>query len=104
MQKSDTSYEHIQIDEKGTAFIKNTNTKVVELISEQNAYGWSPEEIYFQHPYLSLAQIYSAFAYYWDHSEEINFDLSVRQKEIASFRTNSSSKLLQNKLKTQKAG
>ena len=30
-------------------------------------YGWSPEEIHWQHPNLSLAQIYAALAYYHDH-------------------------------------
>ncbi len=27
------------------------------------AYGWSPEEMHFQHPDLTLGQIYSALAY-----------------------------------------
>ena len=104
MQKFETSYEHIQTDEKGIAFIKNTNTKISELISEHIAYGWSPEEIYFQHPYLTLAKIYSAFAYYWDHYNEINNELSARQKKIASIKSTLQSKLLQNKLRTKKAG
>ncbi|MBF0328235.1 MAG: DUF433 domain-containing protein [Nitrospirae bacterium] len=34
--------------------------KVVELVVEKIAYGWSPEELHFQHPYLTLGQIYSA--------------------------------------------
>jgi uncharacterized protein (DUF433 family) len=31
------------------------------------AYGWSPEEMHYQHPPLSLAQIHAALAYYFDH-------------------------------------
>ncbi len=38
--------------------------KVVELVVEQRTYGWSPEELHFQHPYLTLRQIHSAPAYY----------------------------------------
>jgi len=39
--------------------------KVVESVVEQQAYGWSPEELRFQHPYMTLGQIHSALAYYW---------------------------------------
>jgi hypothetical protein len=42
------------------------------VVAEVMAYGWSPEELHFQHPYLSMGQIHSALAYYWDHEEEIN--------------------------------
>ncbi|OGQ79996.1 MAG: hypothetical protein A2289_01440 [Deltaproteobacteria bacterium RIFOXYA12_FULL_58_15] len=41
--------------------------KVIVLVLEKSAYGWSPEELHFQHPYLTMGQIYSALSYYWDH-------------------------------------
>jgi hypothetical protein len=44
------------------------------------AYGWSPGEMHFQHPDLTLGQIYSALAYYWDHQEEIDNDIKKRLK------------------------
>ena len=75
MSSVETRYEHIVIDEKGVPIITGTTMKVVELVSEKIAYGWSPEELHFQHPYLTLGQIYSALAYYWDHMEEINQDI-----------------------------
>jgi hypothetical protein len=31
--------------------------------------------IYFQHTYLTLWQIHSALAYYWDHREELDRDI-----------------------------
>jgi len=31
-----------------------------------------------QHPYLTLGQIYSALAYYWDHQEELDRDIERR--------------------------
>jgi len=52
--------------------------KVIEIILEKTAYGWSPEELYFQHPYLTLGQIYSALAYYWDHQDELDRDIEQR--------------------------
>ena len=58
--------------------ISGTTMKVVELVMAQMAYGWSPEELRFQHPYLTLGQIYSALAYYWDHQEELDADIERR--------------------------
>ena len=52
--------------------------KVVELITSVQAYGWSPEELHFQYPHLSMSQIYSALAYYWEHKEEIDIDMKRR--------------------------
>jgi hypothetical protein len=52
--------------------------KVVELVMAQKAYGWSPEELHFQHPYLSMSQIHSALAYYWEHKETLDADIERR--------------------------
>ncbi len=67
MSVVETRYEHVLLDEAGVPIISGTNMKVIELVLEKIAYGWSPEELHFQHPYLSLGQIHSAPAYYWDH-------------------------------------
>jgi uncharacterized protein (DUF433 family) len=67
-----TPYEHIVFEDKGVAVVADSRMKVAQLVSEVMAYGWSPEELHFQHPHLSMGQIHSALAYYWDHQEEIN--------------------------------
>jgi len=38
-------------------------------VLDKIAYGWSPEEIQYQHPQLTLGQVYSALAYYADRQE-----------------------------------
>lgn len=63
MPETMTTYEHVQLDGTGVPIIVGTNMKVVELVMAQLAHGWSPEELHFQHPYLSLGQIHSALAY-----------------------------------------
>jgi len=80
MSSVQTPYEHIILDDKGTPVIAGTTMKVVELIVEKLAYGWSAEELYFQHPYLTLGQIYSALAYYADHQAELERDTEDRLK------------------------
>ena len=46
--------------------------KVKELVAERLAWGWSPEELLVNHPYLTMGQIFSALAYYADHQDEID--------------------------------
>jgi hypothetical protein len=41
---------HIILDERGVAWIDDTNMKVIEVVLDKLAHGWSPEEIHFQHP------------------------------------------------------
>jgi uncharacterized protein (DUF433 family) len=82
MAEPATTYAHITVDEHGIPWIAGANTKVVELVAEVHAYGWSPEELAHQHPHLSLAQIHSALAYYWDHRDEIEADLRRRQERV----------------------
>jgi len=73
-----TKYDHVVLNEKQVPIIEGTNMKVIEVVLEKTAYGWSPEELHFQHPYLTLGQIYSALAYYWDHQEDLDKDIERR--------------------------
>ena len=43
--------------------------------------GWSAEEIVLQYPYLSLAEVHAALAYYHDHSEEIDREMAAELAE-----------------------
>ena len=96
-----TTYEHVQIDDGGVPIIAGTNMKVVELVMAQLAHGWSPEELYFQHPYLSLGQIHSALAYYWDHKEELDADIERRRQYAEKARREAGPSPLANKLRDQ---
>ena len=73
-----TPYQHIVLDDRGVPLIAGTTMKVVELVTSQQAHGWSPEELAFQYPYLTMGQIHSALAYYWDHQEELDADMARR--------------------------
>jgi uncharacterized protein (DUF433 family) len=79
---ANTFYEHIELNNEGIPFIAGTNMKVVELVVGKITYGWSPEELYFQYPYLSMGQIHSALAYYWDNQKEIEQDIEQRLQRV----------------------
>jgi len=77
-----TVYEHIVIDETDVPHIAGTTMKVVELVDSHLAYGWSPEELHFQYPHLTLGEIYAALAYYWDHKADIDADRLRRERYV----------------------
>jgi uncharacterized protein (DUF433 family) len=68
---------HIRLDDRGVAWIDDTNIKVIEVAVDKLAHGSSPEEQAYQYPHLSLAQIHAALSYYYDHQAE--FDAQIEQ-------------------------
>ncbi len=101
MSTVQTRYEHIVLDETQVPVIAGTNMKVIELVVERTAYGWSPEELHFQHPYLTLGQIHSALAYYWDHQEELDQDIERRLRRTEQLQQRMGSSPLVARLKAQ---
>ena len=83
---AETRYEHIVLDSSRVPMILGTTMKVIELVLAQVAHGWSAEELRIQFPQLSLGQIYSALAYYWDHHEELDKDIEQRAKKANDIR------------------
>ena len=96
-----TRYEHVVLNEENVPSIAGTTMKVVELVVEQQAYGWSPEELHFQHSYLTLGQIHSALAYYWDHREELDRDIQRRLERVTELRRTARPSPLVARLRTQ---
>jgi uncharacterized protein (DUF433 family) len=76
----------IEIDNEGVPWIRGANTKVVEVVLDKMAYGWSPEEMHFQHPHLSLAQIHAALSYYYEHQAEVDADIEKRDRYVEELR------------------
>ena len=62
----------IEIDNRGVAWIAGTKVKVTEVVLDKIAYGSSPEEIHFQHPDLSLAQIHAALTFYYENQAQLD--------------------------------
>jgi uncharacterized protein (DUF433 family) len=73
---------HIYLDDRGIAWVDDTNVKVIEVVLDKVADGLSPEEIHFQHPDLSLAQIHAALSYYYDHQAEIDAEIERQVREV----------------------
>jgi uncharacterized protein (DUF433 family) len=81
-----TTYPHIRLDDRGVAWIDDTNVKVIEVVLDRLAYGWSPEEIHFQHPQLSLSQIHAALAHYYDHQTALDTEIAHQEQAVRRLR------------------
>ncbi len=79
-------YPYVEHDDQGVPFIAGTTMKVVELVMAQRAHGWSPEELSFQFPRISMAQIHSALAYYWDNQQQLDADIERRTEAAEALR------------------
>lgn len=93
-----TVVSQIEIDDRGVAWIAGANTKVIEVVLDKIAHGWSPEEMHFQHPHLSLAQIHSALAYYYEHKGKIDTQIERELREAQELSAASADPVFRKKL------
>lgn len=92
----------IELDARGIAWIGGTRVKVSEVVLDKIAYGWSPEEIHFQHPHLSLAQIHAALTYYYENQSELDAQMRSAFEESGKLASEVSDPHLRRKLSNLK--
>jgi uncharacterized protein (DUF433 family) len=66
----------------GKPVIAGTRIKVSQIALEYERLSWTPDEIIAAHPHLTLAQVHTALAYYYEHIAEINADLR-REEQLS---------------------
>lgn len=93
------AYAHIELDAGGVPVVAGTRTKVIEIALDQLAHHWSAEEIRRQHPHLSLGQIHSALAYYFDHREALDREIAEQLNEVEQLRQQAGSSPVAAKLR-----
>jgi len=76
----------IEVDEKGVARIAGTRMKVTDLVLDKMANGSTPEEMARQFPPLTMAQIHSALAYYYEHKAELDLQIECDRRSIEELR------------------
>jgi uncharacterized protein (DUF433 family) len=101
MPMKSMSYAHIGYNNRGAPIIQGTTMKVVELVEAQRAFGWSPEELHFQFPHITLGQIHSALGYYWDHKAELDAEITRRDRHAEEARRKAGASPIACKLRDQ---
>ena len=57
---------------------------MIEVVVEKLSHGSSPEEMHFQHPHVSLAQIHAALAYYHDNQATMDEEIERQVEQYES--------------------
>jgi uncharacterized protein (DUF433 family) len=76
---------HIVLDDHGKAYVDGTRTSVSMIVMDKMN-GLTPEQIHNSYPYITLAQIYAALAYYYDHQRELDAEIAADAVDIAQQR------------------
>lgn len=98
-----TIAEHIEITLGvcgGKPRIAGHRIRVQDIAVWYEQMNLTPDEIVYHHPSISLADVYAALAYYYDHREEIQADIRVGERLAAEVQAQTPSKL-QQKLQQQ---
>lgn len=61
-------------------------TRVAMIVADYLWRGWSAEEIVRQYSYLTLAEVHSALAYYFDNRDEIEDELAQEYRDVAEWK------------------
>lgn len=83
---NDTGYRHILIMKDGRVMIAGTRIKVELVVIATNHHKLSPEEICKYWPPLTLGQVHSALAYYYDNKELVEHLVEVGEELAEAIR------------------
>jgi uncharacterized protein (DUF433 family) len=96
-----TAYPHIEIRADGKLWLIGTQIKVIEVVLDRLAHHWDADEIQRSHPHLSLGQIYSCLAYYYDHQADMDRLIDEQLQVVNRLRSQNGESMLLAKLKAQ---
>jgi uncharacterized protein (DUF433 family) len=83
---STVEYAHITVGPDNVPMLTGTRIKVVEIVLDHLAHGSDAQEIHREFPHLSLGQIYSALAFYYDNQDKMEAEISRRIERSEEFR------------------
>jgi hypothetical protein len=78
-----SSYPHIVKAPGSPAHLEShPRTRVAMIVMDYLGRGLGPEDIVRHYPYLHLAEVHAAMAYYHDHQQEIDAEIQAELAEL----------------------
>src|SRR5688572_11101788 len=74
----------VWLDEQGQPRIQGTRFKVIHIARDRRN-GLDVDAIHAAYPFLSLAQIHAALAYYYEHQQELDARMEQDDRELEAF-------------------
>ena len=79
----------------GQARIAGHRIRVMDIVVWHERCRWTPDEIVARYPQLTLAQVYAALSYYWDHVDEIRQAIAEEKALVDELRSQTPSKIVE---------
>ena len=96
------TYPHIVKENGAPACLEShPRTRVAMIVMDYLARGLGPEDIVRHYPYLNLAEVHSAMAYYHDHEQEIDAEIQAELDQLEQETSNKPRSPIWLKLKTK---
>ena len=77
-----------------TPFIAGTRIRVIDVGIEFDYLGRSPDEIVRSHPHLTLAQVHTALAYFYEHIVEMQQKIKEDKEYVETLKRTYPSKAM----------
>ena len=68
----DTPYPHVTFNAQGKPCIDGTRHRVIDIVADHVAHGYSAAQIVEHYPDLTPAQVHAALTYYYDHQDALD--------------------------------
>ena len=93
------AHPHLEVDQNDVARFAGTRFKVLDVVIEHIIWKWPAEAIQLQHPELSLSQVHSALAYYYDNRALVDAQIQERERKVEEVRQHTEDRELQARLR-----
>ncbi|MEA2734213.1 MAG: hypothetical protein QOE14_664 [Humisphaera sp.] len=81
------SYPHLETPAGESPRLRRLpRIRVVHIVMDYLAHGWSVEEICRQHPHLLPAEVHAAMAYYFDHQDQLDAEIRSEWEQLSQDR------------------
>jgi uncharacterized protein (DUF433 family) len=80
--RGDTIYLHIALNARGVPCLDVTRHRVIDLVADHVAQGYSAAQIVEQYPDLTPAHVHAALRYYYDHQDAMDAALLSRENAL----------------------
>lgn len=81
-----TIYPHITLNQQGRPCIDGTRHRVIDIVADHVAHGYSAAQMVEHYPDLTPAQVHAALAYYYDHQDAMDADLMASYRATEHLR------------------
>ena len=97
-----TAYPHIVKDSGSPARLEShPRTRVAMIVMDYLGRGLSAEDMVRHYPYLSLAEVHAAMAYYHDHRAQVDAEIQAELDQLDSSGQGNAQSPIWQKLKAQ---